>query len=70
MEIVVYGNKPFLRQKDEQFMNIQNLIDAKRNMLLDKQRKIQNISKQNEFLIDVKEDYNKHYIYIKQNIII
>jgi hypothetical protein len=66
MEIVVYGNKPFLRQKDEQFMNIQNLIDAKRKMLLDKQHKIQNISKQNEFLIDVKEDYNKHYIYIKQ----
>ena len=66
MEIVVYGNKPFLRQKDEQFMNIQNLIDAKRNMLLDKQRKIQNISKQNEFLIDVKEDYNKHYIYIQR----
>jgi Fic family protein len=66
MEIVIYGNKPFLRQKDEQFAHIQNLIDAKRQMLIDKQYKIQRISKQNEFLHDVKEDYNKHYIYIQQ----
>jgi len=66
MEIVIYDNKPFLRQKDEQFMHIQNLIDAKRQMLIDKQHKILHISKQNEFLHDVKEDYNKHYKYIQQ----
>jgi cell division septum initiation protein DivIVA len=35
-------------------------------MLLDKQNKIQFISKQNEFLDDIKSDYNKYYNYIAQ----
>lgn len=66
MEIVIYDNKPFLRKKDEQFMVIQNLIDAKRQMLIDKQKKIKSISNQNEFLHEVKNDYNKYYGYIRQ----
>jgi hypothetical protein len=33
-------------------------------MLIDKQKKFKNISKQNEFLSEVKQDYSKYYGYI------
>ena len=66
MDIVIYENKPLLVRKDEQFATIQNLIDAKRRMLLEKQKKIKIISKQNEFLDEVKNDYDKYYRYIRQ----
>jgi hypothetical protein len=66
MEIVIYKDRPYLRKKDEQFMIIQNAIDAKRRMLLEKQKKIKLISKQNEFLDEVRNDYNKYYKYITQ----
>jgi hypothetical protein len=66
MDIIIYENKPLLVRKDEQFLNIQNLIDAKRRMLLEKQKKIKVISKQNEFLDEVKNDYDKYYRYIRQ----
>ena len=66
MDIVIYENKPLLVRKDEQFATIQNLIDAKRRMLLEKQKKIKIISKQNEFLDEVKNDYDKYYRYVRQ----
>ena len=55
-----------LREKDDQFMKIQELIDAKRGMLISKQKDLQIISKQNEFLESVKGDYQKYYNYISQ----
>lgn len=66
MDIVIYNDKAFLLRKDEQFMHIQNMIDAKKRMLLEKQKKIRQISKQNCFLDEVKNDYSKYYIYIQQ----
>jgi hypothetical protein len=75
MKVLVYNdnnndnndnNKEFLRKKDEEFMHIQELIDMKRHMLLEKQQKIKFISKQNEFLDEVKNDYTKYYGYIRQ----
>jgi DNA repair exonuclease SbcCD ATPase subunit len=53
-----------LENRDQQLLQIENLIDAKRKMLLDKQKKFKNLSKQNEFLNDIKQDYNKYYGYI------
>ena len=53
-------------QRDEQFMQIQELIDAKRQMLLDKQKKLQVITKQNHFLDVIKNDYAQYYNYISQ----
>jgi hypothetical protein len=53
-----------LEKSDQQLLQIENLIDAKRKMLLDKQKKFKNLSKQNEFLNDIKQDYNKYYGYI------
>jgi len=53
-----------LENKDQKLLQIENLIDAKRKMLIDKQKKFKNISKQNEFLSEVKQDYSKYYGYI------
>ena len=53
-----------LVKKDEQFLHIQHLIDIKRRMLLEKQKKIKIITKQNQFLDAVKNDYAKYYDHI------
>jgi uncharacterized protein (DUF3084 family) len=45
-----------LENRDQQLLQIENLIDAK--------RKFKNLTKQNEFLNEVKQDYNKYYGYI------
>jgi uncharacterized protein (DUF3084 family) len=53
-----------LENRDQQLLQIENLIDAKRKMLIDKQKKFKNLTKENEFLNEVKDDYNKYYGYI------
>ena len=53
-----------LVKRDEQLLQIEELINAKRKMLLDKQKKLRFISKQNKFLDTVKNDYAKYYGYI------
>lgn len=55
-----------LREKDDKFMHIQNLIDSKKQMLINKQKKLKRIVKQNEFLEVVKDDYENYYNYIIQ----
>jgi hypothetical protein len=55
-----------LAKRDEQLMQIELLINAKRNMLLDKQKKLNFIVKQNRFLNEVKQDYATYYGYIIQ----
>ena len=70
MEPVIYRIKVPLEKNDEKFMHIQELIDTKRNFLLEKQKKLRFITKQNHFLEEVKNDYSKYYGYVaeqKQN---
>lgn len=55
-----------IRESDERFIKLQELIDAKREMLLEKQKKLRFITKQNQFLDAVKSDYEKYYAYIAQ----
>jgi hypothetical protein len=55
-----------LAKRDEQLMQIELLINAKRNMLLDKQKKLNFVVKQNRFLNTVKQDYATYYGYIIQ----
>lgn len=55
-----------IRDMDDQFMKIQDLIDAKKTFLLRKQKKLRFISKQNRFLEAVKNDYAKYYNYISE----
>ena len=64
MEIIAV-NMP-LEEKDERLLQIEELINAKRKMLDEKQKKLRFISKQNHFLDAVKNDYNKYYDYISQ----
>ena len=49
---------------DNKFLQIQNIIEKKRNFLLNNQKKIHKLSKQNTFLEEVKEDYSKYNNYI------
>ena len=55
-----------IEEKDKKFMDIQALIEAKRNMLINKQQKLAKIAKQNHFLDTIKTDYLKYYNYITQ----
>lgn len=55
-----------LEQADENFMKIQDLIESKRQFLISKRNDIGSIVKQNEFLAEVKDDYNRYYNYIAE----
>ncbi len=55
-----------LRERDNHFMQIQELIESKRNFLYEKQKKLKKISKQNVFLESIKDDYFKYYTFIQQ----
>jgi hypothetical protein len=66
----IHVNMPLVKknlvQKDEHFLHIQDLIDSKKQMLVDNQTKIAAISKQNKFLNVIKNDYVKYYNFIAQ----
>jgi hypothetical protein len=53
-----------INNKDVQLMKIEEIIDAKRKMLINNQKRLQFISKQNAFLDAVREDYDKYNDYI------
>jgi hypothetical protein len=55
-----------LEERDQQLLQIENVIEFKRKMLLEKQKKLKHISKQNQFLEHIKDDYNNYYSYIIQ----
>jgi hypothetical protein len=55
-----------IKENDDRFIKIQELIDAKRNMLIEKQKKLHFITKQNKFLDAIRNDYQKFYGYINQ----
>ena len=66
MEYKIVPINNTLVENDEKILQIEELIEAKRRMLLEKQKKFKNISKQNQFLEAVKSDYTKYYDYISQ----
>ena len=55
-----------LEERDQQLLQIENVIELKRKMLLEKQKKLKHVSKQNQFLEHIKDDYNNYYGYIIQ----
>jgi len=67
-EMVVTIEKPKrpIFEKDQQFLYIQQMIEQKRNILLQKQHYLKKAAKQNHFLEMVKNDYDKYYNYIAQ----
>jgi hypothetical protein len=64
MEIILLPIQMNLATKDEKFIQLQQLIDLKRKMLLEKQIKYKKISKQNRFLEEIKNDYSSYSNYI------
>ena len=67
-QIVPYQAKLVIpiREHDKRFIQLQELIDAKKELLINKQKKLRFISKQNKFLDAVRNDYEKFYGYIVQ----
>ena len=55
-----------LETREANFLQLQELIDAKRKMLLDKQKNFKVLTKQNHFLRDMKDDYSRYYKHIAQ----
>ena len=55
-----------LVKRDEKLLHREELIEAKRRMLLDKQKKLRFVVKQNRFLDAVKNDYATYYNYISK----
>jgi len=55
-----------IEEKDNRLMQIENLIEAKKNMLIKKQKTLCQIFKKNRFLGEVKNDYVKYNNYIIQ----
>jgi hypothetical protein len=53
-----------IRVKDNQFVQLQELIDSKRKFLYDKQKSLRMVKEQNIFLSGVKNDYAKYNQYI------
>ena len=70
MQIITYKitqQEPnYLAKRDEEFIKIQQLIDIKRNYLIEKKKKLKRISKQNHFLDEVRNDYNRYFQYIQK----
>lgn len=68
MNILPYQNRIIIpiREQDDKFIHIQEVIDAKKKLLINKQKKLKFITKQNKFLDAVKSDYQKYYGYIVQ----
>jgi hypothetical protein len=57
-----------LAERDNYLNQIENQIQAKRNLLLEKRRTLENSIAQNKFLEGVRNDYQKYHNYIvKQN---
>lgn len=55
-----------VKERDERFIKIQEIIEAKQNMLIQKQKKLRLISKQNHFLDVVRNDYENVFNYVVQ----
>jgi len=55
-----------IKERDNQFIQLQELIDAKKQMLIDKQKKLRFITQQNRFLEAVKNDYQNYYSFFEQ----
>ena len=55
-----------IKERDDQFMRLQEVIEAKKQMLIDKQKKLRFITQQNRFLEAVRNDYQNYYSYFEQ----
>ena len=64
MEMKNMNTMDYQEEAESEYLQLQYIIQAKRNMLLKKQKRIQKIAKQNAFLENIKNDYLKYNNYI------
>jgi hypothetical protein len=64
MEMKNMNIMDYQEEAESEYLQLQYIIQAKRNMLLKKQKRIQKIAKQNAFLENIKNDYLKYNNYI------
>jgi hypothetical protein len=57
---------PFLLERDNELMHMEEQIERKRQLLLEKQKRIKQMEKQNHFLSAIRNDYSTYYKYIVQ----
>jgi chromosome segregation ATPase len=57
---------PILLEKDNQLMHLEEQIERKRHLLIQKQKKLKQMEKQNKFLGEIRNDYSKYYNFIVQ----
>ena len=62
MKIIEYETQ--LEEDDKRLKHIENIIEKKRSYLLDKQKSISKLTKSNNFLHMIKNDYDRYYSYI------
>ena len=70
MKILIPIGNYQLPRKDDQFQLLQEMIDAKRDSLIKKQKTLHFLSKENSFLQGIRDDYskyNKHIVQQKQD---
>jgi chromosome segregation ATPase len=53
-----------LLNRDNKFISIQKQLEAKRELLLNKQNRLKKLIKENQYLNEIKDDYSKYYGYI------
>lgn len=60
------AEEEILEQNEDEFSQLQKLIQEKREFLRKRQQKINRLSKNNQFLSSVKKDYSKYHDFIVQ----
>lgn len=53
-----------LAKRDQYLLKIEDEIELRRNFLLEKQKKLEKLSRQNRFLETIKDDYENYHNYI------
>ena len=62
MRIIEYETQ--MAEGDRRLTHIENIIEKKRQYLLEKQKKLKHLSESNKFLHIIKNDYDNYYNYI------
>lgn len=57
-------NNIYLAKRDKYLLKIEDEIELRRRFLLEKQKKLEKLSRQNHFLETVKQDYENYHNYI------
>ena len=66
VQVPIVENRMSLGERDNYSSQIEQQIQAKREMLLEKQKTLKRRIQENEYLEGVNNDYNKYYNYIRK----